>query len=157
VIEGNFYKIFKTELSCVEYLKCKRPATVVLLVLVYAKVKYIDRRWRHISLPGRHIWLLYRKICKSTEGKQRTWPPGNEKWRAGDILMKFGTLGLFLTRNRTEIFSGPKNDPLVVKSRVRGQYGQIEGQRSIWSKIDYGRSTSMESFGLREFTYVKIT
>jgi hypothetical protein len=41
--------------------------------------------------------------------------------RAGDILMKFGTV---LTRNRMEIFSGPKNDLLVVKSRVKGQYGQ---------------------------------
>jgi hypothetical protein len=55
---------------------------------------------------------------------QRTWPPGNEKQRADDILLKFGTLGLFLTKNRMEIFSDPKNDPLVVESRVKGQYGQ---------------------------------
>jgi hypothetical protein len=38
--------------------------------------------------------------------------------------MKFGALGLFLARNRMGIFSGPKNDHLVVKSRVKGQYGQ---------------------------------
>jgi hypothetical protein len=46
------------------------------------------------------------------------------KRQASDILMKFGTLDLFLTKNRMEIFSGPKNDPLGVKSRVKGQYGQ---------------------------------
>jgi hypothetical protein len=30
VIEGNFYKILEAELSSVDYLKCKRPATIVL-------------------------------------------------------------------------------------------------------------------------------
>ncbi len=69
---------------------------------------------------------------------------GNEKRRAGDIFMKFGKLGLFLTRNRMKIFSGPKNDTLVVKSRV------------IWSKINYGRKAHRWK-ALREFTYVKIT
>ncbi len=34
MIEGNFYKILEIELSCVEYLKRKRPATIVLLLLV---------------------------------------------------------------------------------------------------------------------------
>jgi hypothetical protein len=41
--------------------------------------------------------------------QERTWPPGNEKRRAGDILM--GTLVLSLTRSRMEIFSGPKSTP----------------------------------------------
>jgi hypothetical protein len=54
--------------------------------------------------------------------KRRTWH-GYEKRRDGDILMQ-GTLGLLLNRNLMEIFSGPKNDPLVVKSRVKGQYDQ---------------------------------
>jgi hypothetical protein len=37
---------------------------------------------------------------------------GNEKRRAGDILMEFGAFGLFLTRNRMEKVLDPKNDPL---------------------------------------------
>jgi hypothetical protein len=41
--------------------------------------------------------------------RKRTWPPGNEKRRAGDIFMKYGTLDLFLTRNRMETVLGPKN------------------------------------------------
>ncbi len=41
--------------------------------------------------------------------RKRTWPPGNEKRRAGDIFMKYGTLDLFLTKNRMETVLGPKN------------------------------------------------
>lgn len=43
MIEGNFYKILETELSCVKYLRHKQPATIPTTILVMSEIKYMHR------------------------------------------------------------------------------------------------------------------
>jgi hypothetical protein len=65
------------------------------------------------------------------------------KSSSGAVFMKFGTFGLFLTRNRMKKVVGLKNDPLKVIMGVKGQHGQkwiLVVKYLVGNLYDFGNS-----------------